>query len=78
MADFAGDTSDYIEMPADQDFVEFADLSPDQIGGALRVGIEGYPPDGLPSDLDLDSVDWTQVAAVLTSGSLFGSGFGDF
>jgi hypothetical protein len=66
MADFGGDTSDYLPL-AEGEEIDFATITPEQVGNAVRQGIDSVPPEGLPPDLDLADVDWADVGARLDS-----------
>jgi hypothetical protein len=64
MADFAGDPDQYVEL-AENEEIDFLNLTAAQLGNAIRLGIERVPPGGLPQDLNLDEVDWASVGARL-------------
>jgi hypothetical protein len=66
MADFGGDTSDYIQL-AEGEEIDFATITPEQVGNAVRQGIGAFAPEGLPTDLDLADVDWADVGGRLDS-----------
>jgi hypothetical protein len=61
-ADFGGDTADYLALAEGGD-VDVQALTAAQVGDALRQFMEIVPAPGLPSDLDLDDVDWEEIGA---------------
>ncbi|MFI5099172.1 MAG: hypothetical protein ACHQE5_01450 [Actinomycetes bacterium] len=63
--DFGGDSSDYIEVAPDE-AVDFAKITPTQVGNGLRQWMETVPAPDLPPDLDLDEVDWTSIGEQLS------------
>ncbi len=60
MADIGGDTSDYIELAPDEE-VDFAKITPAQVGNCVRQWMEIVPAPDLPPDLNLDEVNWTAI-----------------
>ena len=62
MADFGGDTSDYIEV-AEGEEIDFARITPAQVGNALRLYMDAVPLPGLPTDLDITEVSWQSLGA---------------
>ena len=64
MIDFAGDTSDYIELGPDES-VDFSQITPAQLGNGLRLWMEQLPAPDLPADLHLQDVDWARLGGQL-------------
>lgn len=62
--DFGGDTSDYIDMASDE-AVDFAKITPTQVGNGLRQWMESVPAPDLPPDLNLNEVNWTSIGEQL-------------
>jgi hypothetical protein len=60
LADFGGDTSDYIELAPDE-VVDFAKITPAQVGNGMRQWMEMVPAPDLPPDLTLGEVSWIGI-----------------